>query len=107
MRMFGFFKSIFTKSEKFSFGAAVLTLTTLLSYITGLLRDRIFAHTFGASRELDLYNASFIIPDLILNVLVSSALSAAFIPIFSSLIGTGKKEEANRLQTPYCTARLS
>lgn len=95
--MADFLKSIFLKREKFSLGAAVLTATTLLSYITGLLRDRIFARTFGAGRELDLYNASFEIPDLILNVLVSSALSAAFIPIFSSLIGTDEKEKANKL----------
>jgi len=59
-----------------------LTLTSALSYFFGLVRDRIFAHTFGLSRTLDIYNASFVIPDLLLNVLVGTALSAAFLPIY-------------------------
>jgi putative peptidoglycan lipid II flippase len=61
------------------------TLTSGLSYFFGLLRDRIFAHTFGLSRTLDIYNASFVIPDLLLTVLVGTALSAAFLPIFTKL----------------------
>jgi putative peptidoglycan lipid II flippase len=68
-----------------------------LSYLTGLLRDRIFARTFGVGRELDIYNASFIIPDLILTVLVSAALSAAFVPLFTSLNAKGDREKANEL----------
>ncbi|MFA6521629.1 MAG: murein biosynthesis integral membrane protein MurJ [Candidatus Gracilibacteria bacterium] len=83
--------------EKFLQGAAILSITTFLSYVTGLLRDRNFARMFGAGRELDLYNASFIIPDLILNILVSAALSAAFIPIFTSLFARGEKEKAVEL----------
>jgi putative peptidoglycan lipid II flippase len=78
-------------------GATVLTVTTFLSYVTGLLRDKMFAHTFGAGRELDIYNASFIIPDLVLTILVSSALSAAFIPLFTSLNTQNQKEDANKL----------
>ena len=62
-----------------------LTLASGLSYFFGFLRDRIFAHTFGLSRTLDIYNASFVIPDLMLTVLIGTALSAAFLPIFSKL----------------------
>ncbi len=60
-----------------------LTLTAGLSYFFGFIRDRIFAHEFGLSRTLDIYNASFIIPDFILTVFIGTALSAAFLPIFT------------------------
>ncbi len=60
-----------------------LTLGSGLSYFFGFLRDRILAQTFGLSRTLDIYNASFVIPDMILGVLVGTALSAAFVPIFT------------------------
>ncbi len=60
-----------------------LTLTAGLSYFFGFVRDRIFAHTFGLSRTLDIYNASFVIPDFILTVFIGTALSAAFLPIFT------------------------
>jgi len=76
-------------------GAALLSLLTLGSYITGLMRDRIFAHTFGAGRELDIYNTAFIIPDLLLVTFVASALSPAFIPLFSGLNAQEKKKEAD------------
>lgn len=64
--------------------ALALTFTSGLSYFFGLVRDKSFAYTFGASSELDVYNAAFVIPDLFLAVLVTSALSAAFVPIFSN-----------------------
>lgn len=64
--------------------AFALTLTSGLSYFFGLIRDKSFAYTFGAGSELDVYNAAFVIPDLFLAVLVTSALSAAFVPIFSN-----------------------
>ena len=62
-----------------------LTLASGLSYFFGFFRDRIFAQTFGLSRTLDIYNAAFVLPDLMLTVLVGTALSAAFVPIFTKL----------------------
>ena len=75
-------------------GAAILTITSFLSYALGLWRDRTFAQTFGAGSELDAYNASFIIPDLLLNIFVAGALAAGFIPVFSGLLAKQNKKEA-------------
>ncbi len=69
-----------------------LTIASGLSYFFGFLRDRIFAQTFGLSRTLDIYNASFVIPDLMLTVLIGTALSAAFLPIFSKKYDEKKSE---------------
>ncbi|MBI2453870.1 hypothetical protein HYV58_01685 [Candidatus Peregrinibacteria bacterium] len=92
---------------RFEMGAAVLTATTFLSYLTGLLRDRIFARTFGAGRELDLYNASFTIPDLLLNIFVMSVLSAAFIPTLSGLLAQKEQEKANMLANATLRAAVA
>ena len=56
--------------KTFLWGSGVMAATTTASYAIGLLRDRIFATTFGASYALDAFNAAFIIPDLILNILI-------------------------------------
>jgi len=77
LREFGDWKTILFHSSW------SLTLGSGLSYFFGFLRDRILAQTFGLSRTLDIYNASFVIPDMILGVLVGTALSAAFVPIFT------------------------
>ncbi len=66
-------------------GSAVVAGATAASYLLGLLRDRMLAQHFGATHILDAYNAAFLAPDLILNIFVAGALTAAFVPIFSDL----------------------
>jgi putative peptidoglycan lipid II flippase len=55
--------------------AYLLAILTLASQVLALLRDRTFAHTFGAGEVLDLYYAAFRVPDLVF-ALVASLVSA-------------------------------
>ncbi|PIR83966.1 hypothetical protein COU18_00965 [Candidatus Kaiserbacteria bacterium CG10_big_fil_rev_8_21_14_0_10_51_14] len=57
----------------------ILAFSALLSSLLALFRDRIFAHTFGASATLDLYYAAFRIPDLIF--VATAALVSVYILI--------------------------
>ena len=66
-------------------GALLLATLTLAAYAMGLVRDRVFARTFGAGPELDAYNAAFVLPELLLDVLVASGLTAPFIPVYARL----------------------
>src|SRR5687768_1218941 len=66
-------------------GSVILSVTTLGSYVMGLLRDRILARTFGASASLDSYNAAFLVPDFVFNLLVASGIAAAAVPLFTEL----------------------
>ena len=78
-------------------GAALLSALIFGSYLMGLVRDRIFAQTFGAGPELDAYNAAFVLPELLFDVLVEAGLAAAFIPIFIKLRAShADPEVANR-----------
>lgn len=72
----------------------VLAATFGLSAILGFLRSRfLYAHFFSCCvSELDAYNAAFRIPDLIFKLLVSGALSASFIPVFSSILHKDEKQ---------------
>jgi putative peptidoglycan lipid II flippase len=71
-------------------GGLLLSILLFGSYLFGLIRDRVFARTFGAGTELDAYNAAFVLPELTLDVLVASGLAAPFIPIFSQLRREGR-----------------
>jgi putative peptidoglycan lipid II flippase len=66
----------------------VLAVTFGLSALLGLLRSKfLYAHFFACCvLDLDAYNAAFRIPDLIFKLLVTGALSASFIPVFSSYL---------------------
>ena len=75
--------------------AAVLMLTVFLSSILGLVRDRFLAGAFFSPEtawQLDVYFAAFRLPDMIFQLLVVGALSAAFIPVFSQHLVKDKKE---------------
>lgn len=73
-------------------GSIILATTTFVSYALGLVRDHLFANTFGASRVLDAYNAAFLVPDLLFNVLIASGIAAAFIPIFIELYYSNREK---------------
>jgi putative peptidoglycan lipid II flippase len=89
-------------------GAAVLSVLLFGSYVAGLLRDRIFARTFGAGSELDAYNAAFVLPELLLDVLVEAGLAAPFIPIFLRLrAADADPEEANRFGRAILTGGVA
>lgn len=75
--------------------AFLVAISSLLSRILGIFRDRILAGEFGAGDTLDIYYAAFRIPDLIFNLLVLGALSAGFIPIFTGLLKSEKNNGDN------------
>jgi len=77
--------------------AALLALLSIASRFLGIVRDHILAGRFGAGVELDIYYAAFRIPDFIYSLIVMGALSAGFIPVFSSLIGAKHKQQLNNL----------
>src|SRR4030043_155624 len=74
--------------------ATVIMVAVAISRLLGLLRDRLLAGTFfgGQERQLDVYFAAFRLPDMIFQLLVSGALSAAFIPVFSRYLEKDEKE---------------
>lgn len=74
-----------------------MSMAALASRLMGLARDRLLASTFGAGDTLDVYYAAFRIPDLVYNLLILGALSAAFIPVFTSLISKNQEKEAWKL----------
>jgi len=66
-------------------GALVLSVLSFAYFGMGLIRNRVFAQTFGASAELDVYFAAIRVPEIALDVLVAAGLTAPFVPIFSAL----------------------
>ncbi len=79
-------------------GAIIIAAASVASRLFGLVRDRLLATQFGAGDQLDVYYAAFRIPDLIFNVLVLGALSAAFIPVFVQYIERAKSNPESRTE---------
>jgi len=81
--------------------AVILGVTSLLSNVLGMYRERLIAGYFGASHLSDIFYASFKIPDLIFNLLVLGAVSSAFIPIFVDYASAKKKEESDYVASNF------
>ncbi len=81
-------------SSSINSAALIIAAAGILSRVLGLVRDRILAAQFGAGDTLDVYYAAFRVPDFIYNLLILGALSAAFIPVFTSLLAKDEENEA-------------
>ncbi len=56
---------------------------TMLSRVTGLLRESLFARAFGASAYTDAFIIAFRLPNLLRRLFAEGAFSQAFVPILS------------------------
>lgn len=70
----------------------VLAASALLSSLLALVRDRLFAHAFGAGTELDLYYAAFRIPDFLFVAAGSLVSVYILIPELSRRSGEEQKK---------------
>ncbi len=72
--------------------AGLLMVIQVLSRVLGYARDSVLQNFFGRSFVTDAFNAAFSIPDFIYNILIGGAISAAFIPVFSSYLAKGETQ---------------
>lgn len=77
--------------------AYLLAFFALLSQVLALVRDRSFAHTFGAGEVLDVYFAAFRIPDLTFAFLTLFVSSFALVPLLSSRSKTEQSQALGAL----------
>jgi len=66
--------------KQFALSAVLLNLGILLGRFSGFLREIIIANNYGASYKADLTIVLLTLPDILINILVGGALSAALIP---------------------------
>jgi len=63
--------------------ASVVSLLTLASRVTGLVREQVIAASFGASVVTDAFNVAFRIPNLLRRLFAEGAFSQAFVPLLA------------------------
>src|SRR6185369_15057344 len=81
-----------SQARTIGIASAIWAGSIFLSRIMGLVREQIIGRTLGASRQADLYFASFTLPDFLNYLLAAGALSIVFIPIFLSYRQRGEDD---------------
>jgi putative peptidoglycan lipid II flippase len=77
--------------------ALLVAIGIFSSRVTGLVRQRVFAHYFGLGSEADAFLAAFKIPNFLQNLFGEGVLSASFIPVYASLVARGDRRHADRV----------
>ncbi|MEX0917101.1 MAG: lipid II flippase MurJ [Candidatus Paceibacterota bacterium] len=81
--------------------AYLLGLFALFSQALALIRDRVFAHYFGAGATLDVYYAAFRIPDLIFVGIASLVSVYVLIPFLSERLLESKEKAREFLSSVF------
>ncbi|MCW5322700.1 murein biosynthesis integral membrane protein MurJ [Verminephrobacter aporrectodeae subsp. tuberculatae] len=84
--------------------ASTVSLLTLASRVTGLMRDLLMASVFGASALTDAFNVAFRIPNLFRRLFAEGAFSQAFVPVLASTRAQQGEEAAHQLIAAVSTA---
>ena len=63
--------------------AATISSLTLLSRVTGLVRDLLISRIFGVSAATDAFNVAFRIPNLLRRLFAEGAFQQAFVPVLA------------------------
>jgi putative peptidoglycan lipid II flippase len=75
----------------------IFAVATALSRVIGLVREIAQAAVFGISGPVNAFEIAFLIPNTVRALVADSALSAAFVPIFSDLLVKGERKRAWRV----------
>ena len=67
-------------------GTGLMAAAYFVSRFLGLIREMVIAWKFGAKGVTDVYNASFLIPDILNYMLAGGAFSIVLIPIISKYV---------------------
>lgn len=101
------FKLFYSEISGIHQAAVLLGLFTLLSQVLALFRDRILASYFGAGATLDIYYASFRIPDLLFASIASLVSISVLIPFLSNILENREGETKKFLNSIFTVFFLS
>ncbi len=83
--------------RKLARSTAIFGAATALSRVLGLVREMVAAYAFGAAGRINAFTVAFQIPNLVRALVADTALSGAFVPVFSELLEKGERVRAWRV----------
>lgn len=86
--------------------ASTISLLTLASRVTGLVRETMVAGLFGATAMTDAFLVAFRIPNLLRRLFAEGAFSQAFVPLLAATKAAEGEEATHRLIDAVATVLL-
>ena len=84
-------------ARRIALNTVIFSIATGLSRIAGLIREIVASSYFGTSGPFSAFTIAFQVPNLVRALVADSALTAAFVPVFTELLEQKKRKEAFEL----------
>jgi putative peptidoglycan lipid II flippase len=95
------------RRPSFARNTVIFSIATGLSRVAGLAREVLASSYFGLSPAFNAFTIAFYIPNVVRSLFADSALSAAFVPVFTELLEEKRKGEAFRLASTLFMVMLA
>src|SRR5579875_3818241 len=86
--------------------AGVVSMAVGISRVTGLVREMIMAHLFGAGFSFDAFLLALRVPNLTRELFAEGALSSAFIPSFAATLEANGQQQAAEMANLVSSATI-
>jgi putative peptidoglycan lipid II flippase len=83
--------------RRLAVSTAIFSLATGISRVLGLFREVVAKNYFGVNGPVNAFNMAFLVPNTVRALVADSALSSAFVPVFSDLLEKGERKRAWRV----------
>jgi len=83
-----------SESKKILKTAGFMAIATFLAKVCGLARDMLIAAFFGTGMEAEAYLTATRLPTTLFDIVIGGVISAAFIPVFNSVLKKENKDKA-------------
>src|SRR4051794_18358809 len=84
-------------ARRIALNTLIFSVATGLSRMAGLVREVVASSYFGTSGPFSAFTIAFQVPNLVRALVADSALTAAFVPVFTELLEQKKRKEAFEL----------
>jgi putative peptidoglycan lipid II flippase len=84
-------------ARRIALNTVIFSIATGLSRIAGLIREVVASSYFGTSGPFSAFTIAFQVPNLLRALVADSALSAAFVPVFTELLEQRRRRDALEL----------
>lgn len=95
-----------TEEKRLMKTALSLVFIVAAAKVLGLIRDTLIAGAYGTSTAAVAFDTAAAIPTMLFDLLVGSAITAAFIPVFNRILAEHGREEAMRFASSYINLAL-
>jgi putative peptidoglycan lipid II flippase len=79
------------QARRLAISTAIFSFATAISRVLGLFREIVAKNYFGVAGQVNAFQIAFLVPNTVRALVADTAISSAFVPVFSDLLEQGER----------------